>query len=62
MVSVRFVRADGMPDEVYYYHNQKDAEEHLTLFRTDDSGLYQRIDLVLEDGSIEKTIDTIHFE
>lgn len=62
MVSVRFVRVDGMPDEVYYYHNQKDAEEHLALFRSDDSGLYQRIDLVLEDGSIEKTIDTIHFE
>lgn len=61
LYSVRFVRADGMPDEVYYYNRQSDAEMHFNLFKSDDSGLYHHIDLVLEDNGTENTLDTIRF-
>lgn len=62
MYSVRFLRADEMPDEVYYYNRKLDAEKHFDLFKTDDSGLYHRIDLVLEENGTETTLKTIHFD
>ena len=40
---VRFIRADGKPDEEYYYHTLKEAEEHYNLFIDDDSCLYSSI-------------------
>ena len=43
---VRFVRKDGKPDEEYYYHTQAEAEYHRNLFQDDDSGLYERIELI----------------
>lgn len=46
MYIVRFVRADGRPNENYYYHNLKDAIFHFTLFKEDDSGLYLKIELI----------------
>jgi hypothetical protein len=46
---VRFVRKDGKPDEEYYYHTQAEAEYHRNLFQDDDSGLYERIEVVNEE-------------
>ena len=42
----RFVRADGQPDEEYFFHTADSAREHLDLFADDDSGLYSRIEVV----------------
>ena len=43
---VRFVRKDGKPDEEYYYNTQAEAEYHRNLFQDDDSGLYEKIEVV----------------
>lgn len=43
---VRFVRKDGKPDEDYYYHSLAEAEYHKNLFLDDDSGLYERIEII----------------
>ncbi len=43
MYIVRFVRLDGKPDEEYYYQSLQDAQYHLHLFDTDDSGLYNKV-------------------
>lgn len=43
MYVVRFIRKDGLPDEIYYYHKKEDAEYHLHLFDNDDSELYKEI-------------------
>lgn len=43
---VRFVRKDGKPDEEYFYHSQSEAEYHRDLFQNDDSGLYERIEII----------------
>ncbi len=56
---VRFVRKDQRPAEEYYYSGLSDAAYHLNLFRDDDSGLYQRIDLLSADS--QKVIDQILF-
>lgn len=45
---VRFIRKDGRPDEEYYYHSFADAEYHRDLFLNDDSGLYDRIEIINE--------------
>ena len=46
--AVCFIRKDGKPDEKYYYHTQEEAEYHRSLFQDDDSGLYERIEVVTE--------------
>ena len=43
---VRFVRKDRQPNEEYYYRDLAGAEYHFSLFLEDDSGLYERIELV----------------
>lgn len=43
---LRFIRRDGKPDEEYYYHTRREAENHKELFRDDDSGLYEDIEIV----------------
>ena len=43
---VRFVRKDGKPDEEYFYHSQSEAEYHRDLFQNNDSGLYERIEII----------------
>ena len=43
---VRFVRKDGKPDEEYYYRSLAEAEHHKNLFLNDDSGLYERIEII----------------
>ena len=45
---VRFVRKDGKPDEEYYYPTLADAEHHRDLFLDDDSGLYEKIEIIKE--------------
>lgn len=40
---VRFVCKNGKPAEEYYYNTRAEAEYHRSLFRDDDSGLYERI-------------------
>ena len=45
---VRFIRRDGKPDEEYYYPSLAKAEEHRNLFLDDDSGLYERIEIINE--------------
>ena len=45
---VRFVRKDGKPDEEYFYHSKAEAENHRDLFQNDDSGLYDKIEIINE--------------
>lgn len=45
MYIVRFVRKDGKSDEEYYYHRLEDARKHIDLFKGDESGLYEKIEL-----------------
>ena len=42
---VRFVRSDAGPEENYYYHQKQSAIDHYNLFLSDDSGLYDRIEI-----------------
>lgn len=49
MYIVRFFRKDNDSTEEYYYRNVDDAKYHLSLFREDDSGLYEKIDIISED-------------
>ena len=48
---VCFGRKDGKPDEEYYYSTQEEAEHHRDLFQDDDSGLYERIEVVNESST-----------
>ena len=34
------------PDEEYYYRSLAEAEHHKNLFLNDDSGLYERIEII----------------
>ena len=43
---VRFVRRDGKPDEEYFYRAADDAQQHFDMFADDDSGLYEKIEVV----------------
>ena len=61
MYLVRFTRKDFQPDEEYYYNTLEDANRHLNLFREDDSGLYQRIELLKTTGILETMLDVIRF-
>lgn len=61
MYMVQFVRIDNQPDEEYYYANQSDAMEHLNMFRNDDSGLYQIINVLEIDEEDEVIINSIRF-
>lgn len=58
---VRFVRKDGQPDEVYNYAHRSEAEYHFELFKDDDSGLYDRIELIIDAGHLQSIADTIRF-
>lgn len=58
---VRFVRKDGQPDEIYDYAHRSDAEYHFGLFRNDDSGLYVRIEFIIDAGHLQSVADTIRF-
>ena len=49
MFIVRFIRKDNKQDEEYYYSKPEDARYHFSLFATDDSDLYRRIELIDED-------------
>lgn len=44
MYITRFVRIDGKTED-HYYNSIADARYHLNLFRDDDSGLYDRIEI-----------------
>ncbi len=43
---VRFVRHDGKPDEEYFYRAAGDAQRHFDMFADDESGLYEKIEVV----------------
>lgn len=58
MFVVRFVRADGKPDEEYWYHHLEDAEYHFRLFEGDDSALYAKIQL----AKVDEFFETIYNE
>lgn len=53
---VRFIRADGGPDEEYYYHFEKDAIGHFRMFLDDDSDLYNRIQVEQGDRILATNI------
>lgn len=55
---LRFVRADGSPDEEYYYHTEKEAKDHFNLFLDDDSDLYDQIEIEWNDQIL--MINRIH--
>lgn len=61
LFTVKFIRCDKKPDEEYYYHDQEDAEYHFSLFRNDDTGLYQEIVLTQMSGETEVVLDRIKF-
>ena len=48
MFITRFVKADGSPNEDYYYHSSQEAVDHMNLFQNDDSGLYKNISVLNE--------------
>ena len=58
---VRFVRKDGKPDEEYYYQALDPAVSHFKLFDNDDSGLYKKTLLLVNDGTVRHTIDRHEF-
>lgn len=58
---VRSIRKDGKSDEVYIYAYRAEAEYHFGLFRNDDSGLYDRIELIIDAGHLRSVADTIRF-
>ena len=60
--AVSCVRKDKQPDENYVYNEFSDAKHHFDSFRNDDSGLYDKIELLtcLEDSSIT-VCDVIEF-
>ena len=60
MYLVRFERKDDQPNEEYYYYALEDAQKHFELFREDNSGLYQRVVLLIVKGK-EIEIDSISF-
>ena len=59
-----FVGKDKKPIEEYEYNALNDALYHLHLFKNDNSGLYNKIDLLLslEDLGIEEVLHSISFE
>ena len=57
---VSLIRQGNLPNEDYYYHGLEDAKYHFSLFKEDDSGLYQRI-LLIEQGQKETCLDVIDF-
>lgn len=61
MYTVTFKRKDEQPDEIYYYQNYADAVYHFNLFKDDDSGLYNRIELSKIQKPMELIMEVIHF-
>jgi hypothetical protein len=49
---VIFFRRDNKPVEEYYYNSLELAQEHLALFSADDSGLYQKIQIIDFSGVV----------
>ena len=50
---VRFVRQDDKPDEEYFYRAAEDAQRHFDMFADDDSGLYEKIEIMQLSASCE---------
>lgn len=59
--TVKFIRRDKKPNEEYFYHAWEDAEYHFSLFRNDDSNLYEEIVLVQASEEAETILDRIKF-
>jgi len=53
---VRFIRLDNGPAEEYYYDTEADADYHINLFISDDSGLYKFIALFDRQDSLVQRI------
>lgn len=49
---VCFIRADGKPNEEYYYATLEEAQAHYNLFFDDDSELYKAIQITDYTGSL----------
>lgn len=58
---VQFVRKDRQPDEEYIYTDRAEAEHHFSLFRHDDSGLYDKVILLAWFGDITTPLKEINF-
>jgi len=58
---VCFIMADGGPDEVYEYPCAENAIEHFEMFRNDDSGLYERVQLISILNGSEIIVDEVIF-
>lgn len=43
---VRFLRNDEKPVEEYVYNTYNEALKHYDLFKDDDSGLYEKIEII----------------
>lgn len=61
MYIVRFFRADGQPDEEYYYQRKEDANIHFDLFKVDDSGLYSKIVIEKHAGTTSSVLKAKDF-
>jgi hypothetical protein len=61
---LKFIRKDCSEDEEQYYNNEGDAEDALELFKADDSGLYECIELIKVDWYNRRNteLDRIDFE
>lgn len=60
MYVVKFVRSDRQPPglELYYYNDLASAQYHLDLFADDNSGLYERIELINDET--EEVLDVLY--
>ncbi len=51
MYITRFTRVNGGTED-YFYHTREEAEDHLKLFESDDSGLYRNIAVINGDNTV----------
>lgn len=51
MFDTRFTRLDGQTED-FVYHTRGEAEAHLALFESDDSGLYRDIAILDSTNSV----------
>lgn len=58
---VRFLRNDEKPVEEYVYNTYNEALKHYDLFKDDDSGLYEKIEIIDYDMPA-RFINELEFE
>ena len=58
---LQFIRRDLKPAENYFYHSFEEALQHLQLFQSDDSNLYERI-VIFSSADPSTICEELRFE